>query len=100
MLLYNIVEEPEFSDAFDKLELEYPILTEIKRGLDFFLSRQPFDLGEPIPRMPVSAYGAFFVCKSTTFDIFSYPVFKFYYRIVDDAVYLIGVYKSTNGEIR
>ncbi len=35
--------------------------------------------------------GAYFVCQSDSFDRFSYPSFKFYYRVSDDTVYLIGI---------
>jgi hypothetical protein len=94
MLLYNIVEERVFTEEFDELVKQYPRLDEIKRGLDFLLSHRPFEIGAPIPKNPKSAYGAYFVCQSDSFDRFSYPSFKFYYRISDDTVYLIGIVET------
>jgi len=71
MLLYNIVEEREFTEAFDEMVKQYPRVEEIKRGLDFLLSHRPFEIGAPILRKPDSAYGAYFVCQSDSFDRFS-----------------------------
>ena len=61
------------------------------KNVDFLLSHRPFEIGAPIPRKPDPAYGAYFVCPSDSFDRFSYPSFKFYYRVSDDTVYLIGI---------
>ncbi len=59
MLLYNIIEEHEFTEAFDELVKQHPRLAEIKCSLDFLLSHRPFEIGAPIPKNPKSAYGAY-----------------------------------------
>jgi len=46
MLLYNIVEEREFTEEFDELVKQHPRLEEIKRGLDFLLSHRPFEIAK------------------------------------------------------